>query len=150
MLRTTGVKSSTKNLRLIDKDITIDSICGSNQIDGAKSQVNFLWKLSKTKLLAEPSSGSGFLTPVTRLAFARLEQVFIKAPILYHFDLESHVWVETDISGYAISWILSRLILDKFGQWYLVALFSEKRILAKTQYKTHNNKLFIIVEAFKN
>lgn len=91
MLRTTGVKSSTKNLRLIDKDIIIDSIGGGNQIDGAKSQVNFLRKLSKTKLLAKPSSGPDFLTRVTRLAFARLEQVFIKAPILYHLDLECYV-----------------------------------------------------------
>ena len=34
-------------------------------------------------------------------------------------------------------------------QWHLVAFFSRKMIPAETRYKTHNNKLLAIVEAFK-
>ena len=35
------------------------------------------------------------------------------------------------------------------GQWYLIAFFLRKMILAETQYKTHNSKLLAIVEGFK-
>ena len=35
------------------------------------------------------------------------------------------------------------------GQWYLIVFFLRKIILAKTQYKTHNNKFLIIIKAFK-
>lgn len=37
------------------------------------------------------SSGSGFLTPKTKIAFNRLRQAFTKAPILQHFDPERHI-----------------------------------------------------------
>lgn len=48
-----------------------------------------------------------FLIPGTRLAFAELRQVFIKAPIRYHFDPEFHIQIETDISSYTIGRVLS-------------------------------------------
>ena len=37
------------------------------------------------------SSGSGFLTPKTKITFNRLRQAFTKAPILQHFDPERHI-----------------------------------------------------------
>ena len=48
-----------------------------------------------------------FLTPDTREAFNHLRQTFIKASILQYFDLEIHIWIETDVSGYAIGGVLS-------------------------------------------
>ena len=36
----------------------------------------------------------------------------------------------------------------KIGQWHLIAFFSQKMILTKTQYKTHNEKLLAINKAF--
>ena len=45
--------------------------------------------------------------------------------------------------------VLSQLISDNLDQWYPVAYYSRKIILAKTWYKTHNSELLAIVEAFK-
>ena len=43
-----------------------------------------------------------FLTPNAKKAFNYLWLAFIKAPIFQHFDLESHILIETDVLGYAI------------------------------------------------
>lgn len=69
-----------------------------------------------SKLLVEPSSKANFLTFEVRLAFAKLRQVFIKAPIFYYFDPEWHIQFETDIFGYAIGRVLGQLILNDLGQ----------------------------------
>ena len=50
-----------------------------------------------------------FLTPKVKLAFLWLRQVFTKATILHHFDLEHFIRIEIDASGYAIGNILSQL-----------------------------------------
>ena len=70
-------------------------------------------KLSKSKKMIRSLY---FLTPEARLAFTKLRQVFVKAPILYHFDLEYNIRIETNISGYAIGEVSSQLILDNLGQ----------------------------------
>ena len=46
---------------------------------------------------------SDFFTLGARLKFAKLRQAFVKAPILHHFDLDCHIQVEMDVSGYVIS-----------------------------------------------
>lgn len=48
-------------------------------------------------------SGTRFFTFKARLAFAKLRHFFSTALILYYFDSECHIWVETDVSGYVIS-----------------------------------------------
>ena len=83
----------------------------------------------------------------------------MKIPILYHFDPESHIRIETDASGYVIGSVLSQLsfgtrpdgIVTKadLGQWHLIAFFSKKMIPTETWYKTHNSEFLAIVEAFK-
>ena len=84
-----------------------------------------------------------FLTPDAKKAFNHLRLAFIEAPILRHFDLESHIRIETDASGYAITRVLSQLNLDSdaplndldksdFGQWHPIAYFSRKMIPDKT------------------
>ena len=77
----------------------------SGKSKGEKSK-----KLSKSRNLpnfdameAKPS----FLTPGARKAFNRLRLAFIKAPIFQHFDLECHIWIETNASRSAISGVLS-------------------------------------------
>ena len=57
-----------------------------------------------------------FLTSGARRAFTKLRKAFIKAPILYHFNLERHIWVETDVSGYAIGKVFSQLTSDDLGR----------------------------------
>ena len=104
-------------------------------------------------------SGPSFLTPEARSAFNRLRLVFTEAPILQHFDLEYHIWIETDVSGYAISGVLSQLATGTspdgvvtradLGQWYPVAFFSRKMIPAETRYEIHDGEFLTIGEAFK-
>ena len=43
------------------------------------------------------------------MTFNNLRLAFTKTPILQHFDLKSHIWIETDVLGYAIGGILSQL-----------------------------------------
>ena len=115
------------------------------ELDGGKVEFGKKCRnLSKSK-----KRKSGFLTSGAKRAFTKLRQAFIKAPIFHHFDLERHIWVETDASGYAIGRVFSQLTLDNLGQWHPVAFFSRKMIPAKTKYETHNGELLAIVEVFK-
>ena len=88
---------------------------------------------------------SNFLTSNAKKTFNHLQLVFIKVPILQHFDLKSYIRIETDISSYTINRILSQLKLDSnvpsndlnlnqsnFGQWYSVVHFSRKIIFIET------------------
>ena len=119
-------------------------------------------KLSKSRNLTNSNAtedGPKFLTPNARTIFNRLWLAFNEAPIFWHFDPECHIWIETDISGYAISGVLSQLtsrtnsdgivIKADLGQWHLIVFFLRKMISAETWYETHNSKLLAIVKAFK-
>ena len=91
---------------------------------------------------------SNYLNPDAKKAFDQLRQAFTKAPILQFFNPEQYIWVQTDASGHAIGGVLSQLT-NNSGQWYLVAYFLRKMILAKTRYKTHKSEFLAIVETFK-
>ena len=65
--------------------------------------------MSKSKKMVK----SDFFTLGARLAFTKWRQTFVKALIFHYFDLECHIRVETDISGYAIGIVFSQLTLDK-------------------------------------
>ena len=74
--------------------------------DGIGEKINDrIVNLSSTKM----SLGAGFLIPKASLAFTQLRKMFTEAPILYYFNLEHHIRIETDTSGYAISGVLSQL-----------------------------------------
>ncbi len=90
-----------------------------------------------------------FLIFEVRKAFTKLKQAFVEASILNSFNLECHIRIKIDASGYIIGEILSWLTSDDLYQWHLIAFFSRKRIPAETWYKTHNKELLAIVEAFK-
>ena len=66
-------------------------------------------KLFKSKNLSKfkKTIRSDFLISGAKLAFTKLRQVFFKAPILHHFDLECYIWIETDISSYIIGGVFS-------------------------------------------
>ena len=64
-----------------------ESKVGDNEV-GKKDQKTFKFKkLSKSK----KTIGSDFFTTRARLAFTKLRQVFVKAPILYYFDLKHYI-----------------------------------------------------------
>ena len=62
--------------------------------------------------LPRVADDSSFLTSEAKLVFLRLRQTFIEAPILYHFDPECYIRIETDASSYTIGGILSQLIAE--------------------------------------
>ena len=84
-------------------------------------------------LKTTPNAGAGappkvvddstFLTPEAKLSFSQLREAFTKAPILYHFNPERYIRIETDASAYAIGGILSQLT-PKTSQWHPVGFFS--------------------------
>ena len=127
-------RSGMDNVKVDGNEVEVDEV-------GKKIQ-----KLSKSKKRVRSSD---FLTSGAKLVFIKLRQAFIKSPILHYFNLERHIRVKTDVSGYVISGVLSRLILDDLGQWHPTAFLSKKMIQAKTRYETYDGELLAIVEAFK-
>ena len=107
------------------------------------------YEMVKRSLSKNLNKVTGYLTTEARLAFTKFRKAFTKAPILWHFDLEWHIRIQIDASSYAIGGVLSQLTLDSLGQWHLIAFYSQKMILAKTQYKTHSGELLAIIKAFK-
>ena len=106
--------------------------------------------VEKSPLISKNLNGAtSYLTPGTKQIFTQLRQAFTKAPILWHFDSECYIRIETDASGYAIGGVLSQLTLDNSGRWHPVAFYSRKMIPAETRYETHDGELLAIVEAFK-
>ena len=61
---------------------------------------------------ATNANAMGYFIPEAREAFTRLRQAFTEAPIFQHFNLECHIRIETDASGYAIGGVLSQLNSD--------------------------------------
>ena len=78
------------------------------KVDGSKVRDNKVGKkgrkTSKSKNLSKSKKTveSDFFTPGARLAFIKLRQAFVKAPIFHHFDSNCHIRVETNASGYDI------------------------------------------------
>lgn len=53
-----------------------------------------------------------FLILSARKVFNLLRQIFIKTPILQHFDPKCRIQIETNVLGYIIGGILSQLIFN--------------------------------------
>ena len=82
------------------------------EVDGSEVEVDEvgkkIQKSSKNLFKSKKTVRSpDFLTPGAKLAFTKLRQAFLKALILYYFDLERHIQIETDVSGYAIGGVFS-------------------------------------------
>ena len=96
--------------------------CDDGEVDGNEVGDNKVrkrvQKLSKFKNLSKSKKivGSDFFTLGARLAFTKLKQAFVKALILHHFYPERHIWIETEISGYAIGRVFDQLTLDNLRQ----------------------------------
>lgn len=63
--------------------------------------------MSKFKKLAKSKNSLDFFTFKARLVFIKLRQAFIQALIHHQFNSKHHIWIEADISGYAIVEILN-------------------------------------------
>ena len=102
MLKTTGSSDSAQR---DDDDEVVGGGGDRNLSKSKKSKSGIQTRIGAT---GEPT----FLTPSAREAFNQLRQAFTKAPILRHFNLECHIRIETNASGYAIGRVLSQLTSD--------------------------------------
>ena len=68
-------------------------------IQGFNKIITPLTSMLKTtaRISSRAADNSSFLTSEAKLAFLRLRQAFTEAPILYHFDLECNIQIETYI-----------------------------------------------------
>lgn len=65
-------------------------------------------------------SGIDFLILEAKTAFLHLQTAFIKALVLYYFDLKSHIRIQTNTFGYVIGKILSQLTLNQNSSSYVI------------------------------
>ena len=119
MLRRSFTTWSSKNLLLSINAAEVDEVA----IGGGGDRKDETVRKSLSKNL---NVATGYLTLDNRQAFTQLRQTFTKAPILWHFDLECHIRIETNVSGYAIDEVLSQLTLDNLGQWHAITYYSKK------------------------
>ena len=108
MLKTTG---SSEKLALRAFGAGNDEVVGGDGGKADKTVVN-LSKNEKSRkstcVLNVGATGEpNFLTPDAKKAFNQLQLAFIKTPILWHFDLENYIQIETDVLCYAIGGVLS-------------------------------------------
>ena len=80
--------------------------------------------------------------------FTLLCEVFTNAPILVHFDPALKIKIETDASNFALTDIISQLLVNE--EWHSVAFWSRKMTPSESRYETHNQKLLVIVMMFKH
>ena len=88
---------------------------GDGEVDGVEVGDNEIGKKVQNLFKSKNSSKSDFFTLGAKLAFTKLRQTFVKAQILYPFNLERHIRIEMDASGYAIDRVLSQLTLNDLG-----------------------------------
>ena len=108
-----------------------ESRIDDGEVDGGEVRDNEVGKKVQKLSKSKKTVGLDFFTLGAKLAFTKLRQAFVKAPIFHHFDPEHHIRTVMDISGYAISGALSQLTSDNSGQWYSVVFFSWKMIPAE-------------------
>ena len=105
MLMTTGNTGSTANSEEIQGGVGGNSVVGDmigggeatnptkrkNPVKTTKSKILVKFKNHDFPKSRPEKAGTDFLTPKARLAFTQLRQVFVEAPILHHFNSESHI-----------------------------------------------------------
>ena len=128
MLKTTESTKSIANIKETEGKAGSNSVVGNNMFSDseATNQTNSIKgknqaKTTKSIILVKSKNHdfflnsrnrearAGFLTLKARLAFIQLRQAFVEALILYYFDLECHIWIKVNASGYAIGSVLSQL-----------------------------------------
>ena len=131
MLRTLSRTSSSTILQLIDAANEDDVGTDENSVDETNLSNSSASKRSlgagfltsgdtkkgggNTKKGVKAARDPDYLTPAAKKAFNHLWHAFTLAPILKHFDSKQHIWIEINMSAYAIDEVLSQLTLDDLG-----------------------------------
>ena len=90
---------------------------------------------------------------IAKQTFRRFIKTFTKTLMLIHFDFKNLIRKKIDVSRFVIATILYQLITFVIDvnqtQWYSIAFYSRKMILAEIKYETHDWKLLLIVATFQ-
>jgi len=78
--------------------------------------------------------------------FDDLKGAFTTAPILGHWDPESLIILEMDVSDHALAAILS---IQTDGEVYSIAFMSRAFSTVELNYDVHDKELLAIVKSFK-
>jgi transposase InsO family protein len=81
------------------------------------------------------------------LAFSKLKQALIEAPILSHYDPHAETRVETDAADGVVGGVLSQKKEDSF--WHPVAFFSKTMEPAERNYEIHDKEMLAIIRALQ-
>ncbi len=82
------------------------------------------------------------------LAYNKLIDAFVTAPLLRHYDPTKPLRMETDASNYAMAGILSQPADD--SKWHPIAYYSRKFSGAELQYPIYDKELMAIVMGFRH
>lgn len=116
----TTSKNNISNLTFITKVEAIERVGDScNEIDNIdiidinSTRSVKIYKLTKSKILIWlKRTRTRFFTFGARLIFTKLRQAFIKVLIVYYFDLEYYIQIQTNVSSYIIIGIFCQLTMD--------------------------------------
>jgi len=76
-------------------------------------------------------------------AFKELKDRLISSLILYYYNPDLKLMLETDASNGVVVGVLSQLYPD--GEWYPITFFLKIIDLAKCNYKVHNKEILAII-----
>ena len=79
--------------------------------------------------------------------FRQLKNVFISISLFTHYDFLKRNRMKTDVFNFAIASILNQQ--NENNNWRLMTFWLRKMILAEQNYKIYDQKLLIIIVAFK-
>ena len=132
----TGLSTISQSINMANEDEVSDDESGGNEtnlsnLSASKKSTGASYLTSKgaqksggnTKKGVKAARIFDYLIPTAKKAFNHLRYAFTQALIFQHFDLERHIRIKTNASGYAITRVLSQLTLDNLGQWHPVAYY---------------------------
>ena len=76
-------------------------------------------------------------------AFRELKNQLVSSLILYHYNLDLKLMLETDASNRVIAGILLQLYLD--SKWYPIAFFLKTIDPAECNYKVYDKEILAII-----
>ena len=80
-------------------------------------------------------------------AFQELKCRFTSAPVLWHFDSDREIIMETDASDYVSVGVMSQYDAD--GTLHPVAFFSKKHLPTEYNYEIYDKELMAIIRCFE-
>jgi len=80
--------------------------------------------------------------------FRKLKEWYTRKPVLTVPDLDKKMWMEVDVSDYAIGGVLSMEYKD--GLWRLVAFLSKSLNKTERNYEIHDKEMLAIIKGLEN